>query len=103
MDLPIEKDNVVSAWHIFPIRLNNKAKKSRRKVFDFLKKVGIGVQVHYIPIHLFNLYRRKFGYKRGDFPVAEEYYDNALTLPLFPALKSQEQDYVIRKVKEALR
>ena len=103
IDLPIEKDNVVSAWHIYPIRLNNKAKKSRRKVFDFLKKVGIGVQVHYIPIHLFNLYRRKFGYKRGDFPVAEEYYDNALTLPLFPALKSQEQDYVIRKVKEALR
>src|SRR3989344_887174 len=103
MDLPIEKDNVVSAWHIFPIRLNNKAKKSRRKVFDFLRKAGIGVQVHYIPIHLFTLYKRKFGYKRGDFPVAESYYDSALTLPLFPNLKQKDQDFIIKRVKEALR
>jgi len=101
--LPREQNGCFCAWHIYPIRLNDRAKKSRRQVFDFLRKAGIGVQVHYIPIHLFNLYKHKFGYKRGDFPVTEKYYDSALTLPLFPALKLAQQDYVIRKVKEVLK
>ena len=103
IDLPIEKDNVVSAWHIYPIRLNNKAKKSRRKVFDFLRKANIGVQVHYIPIHFHSLYKKLFGYTKGDFPIAEKYYECALTLPLFPSLKAADQDYIMREVKEVLR
>ena len=102
IDLPIEKDNAISAWHIYPIRLNNKAKKSRREVFDFLRKANIGVQVHYIPIHFHSLYKKLFGYAKGDFPVAEKYYESALSLPLYVSLSKQDQDYVIRKLKESL-
>src|SRR3989344_4904758 len=103
IDLPIEKDNAISAWHIYPIRLNNKAKKSRREVFDFLRKANIGVQVHYIPIHFHSLYKKLFGYAKGDFPITEKYYESALSLPLYVSLSKQDQDYVIRKLKEALR
>ncbi|OGD89928.1 UDP-4-amino-4,6-dideoxy-N-acetyl-beta-L-altrosamine transaminase [Candidatus Curtissbacteria bacterium RIFCSPLOWO2_01_FULL_39_62] len=119
LELPIEQKGYYCAWHIYPIRIEGNYKRSRKQVFDFLKKAGINVQVHYIPIHLFNLYKNKFGYKQslrsssfdelrtaglktGGFPVAETYYKNALTLPLFVGLKGKDQDYIIRKVKEAL-
>ena len=68
-----------------------------------LKDRGIGTQVHYIPVHYQPYYIKRLGYKKGDFPASEKYYDSTLTLPLFPALKPTEQDYVIGKVKEVLK
>ena len=99
--LPMEKDNYSCAWHIYPIRIISN-KITRKEFFDKLRTAGIDVQVHYTPIHLFNFYKRKFNYQKENFPVAEKYYKSTLTLPLFPDLKPQDQDYIIRKVEEAL-
>jgi len=99
--LPVEKDNYFCAWHIYPIRIISN-KIARKEFFDKLRRAGIGVQVHYIPIHLFNFYKRKFDYQNNNFPVAEKYYQQALTLPLFVGLKGEDQEYIIREVKEAL-
>lgn len=84
-----------SAWHLYPIQVKN-----RKKVFDKLQKKGIGVQVHYMPLHLHPFYRDKFGYKKKDFPVAEEYYEKAISLPIFPKMTNKEIQYIINSVKK---
>ena len=76
--------------------------KTRRQVFEELRAKGIGVHVHFIPLHLHPYYRDRFGYGRGDFPEAEAYYDSALTVPLFPALTDNECDRVIEAVLETV-
>ena len=65
-----------------------------------MKKLGINLQVHYIPIHLQPYYKEKYGYGNGDFPVAEKYYDRALSFPLYPTLTDSEQEKVISLVKK---
>lgn len=100
--IPYENIPGESAWHLYVIRLDpKKITKDRKDVFDALKKNGIGVNVHYIPVHLQPFYK-KFGFRRGDFPVAEAYYENALSLPLFPNLKQKQQDYVIERLETVL-
>ena len=81
------------SYHLYVVRARN-----RKKLYDFLKVRGINTQVHYIPVHLQPYYRERFGYGRGDFPVAEEYYNQALSLPLYPLLTDKEQDYIIHQV-----
>lgn len=104
MILPVEKAYAKSAYHLYPVRLRLELLKSgRKKVFEALREKGLGVQVHYIPVHLHPFYREKFGYKKGDFPVAESYYERAITLPLFPAMTSIDVKRVIKIVQDALR
>ncbi len=86
----------VSAWHLYVVQVEN-----RRQVYDALREAGIGVAVHYIPVHLQPYYRR-LGFKPGDFPHAEAYYAKALTLPLFPRLTDAEQDRVVAALAKAL-
>ncbi|OYY95900.1 MAG: UDP-4-amino-4,6-dideoxy-N-acetyl-beta-L-altrosamine transaminase [Hydrogenophilales bacterium 28-61-23] len=88
-----------SAWHLYVIRLH--AASRRRAVFEQLRAAGIGVNVHYIPVHLQPDYRR-LGFSAGDFPVAEDYYVRAITLPLYPGLSDTEQDRVVAALREAL-
>jgi dTDP-4-amino-4,6-dideoxygalactose transaminase len=76
--------------------------KSRRQVFEELRGKGIGVHVHYIPLHLLPFYRERFGYKPGDFPTAEAYYWSAITIPLFPAMTDADCDRVIASVLETV-
>lgn len=97
---PLEQHaDTASAWHLFVVRV----KAERRKaVFDKMREAGIGVNVHYIPIHLQPHYRR-LGFKPGDFPIAENYYGKAISLPLFPALTEAEQDFVVASLVSALR
>jgi len=59
-----------------------------------MRKLGIGVNVHYIPVHLQPFYQKK-GFKRGDFPVSEKYYNNVLSLPIFPTMTQQQQEKVV--------
>jgi dTDP-4-amino-4,6-dideoxygalactose transaminase len=68
--------------------------QGRAAVFDALRKAGIGVNVHYIPVHL-QPYYQELGFKPGDFPQAESYYDAALTLPLFAGMTDRQQDEVV--------
>jgi UDP-4-amino-4,6-dideoxy-N-acetyl-beta-L-altrosamine transaminase len=107
-DLPVtpltQKPDRGSAWHLYVVRLDLEAlrPKTRRDVFEALRAAGIGVQVHYIPVHLQPWYR-KMGFRKGMYPAAERYYEEAITLPLYPELTEAEQDRVIAALQEALR
>lgn len=85
VDLPIEKNYVSSAWHLYYIRI--KAAKMRRAVFEKLTNSGIGCQVHYIPVYL-QPYYKKHGYMRGLCPNAEKFYRSEITIPLFQGMSS---------------
>ncbi len=92
----------VSAWHLYAIELDSTRTQAKRAaVFQALRDAGIGVNVHYIPIHTQPHYTR-LGFKRGDFPAAEHYYDHAISLPLFPALTAAQQDTVVDVLAHAL-
>ncbi|MFC1595730.1 UDP-4-amino-4,6-dideoxy-N-acetyl-beta-L-altrosamine transaminase [Candidatus Margulisiibacteriota bacterium] len=93
-----EKNDVFSAWHIFPILVED-----RQSVFNKLRSRGIYVNVHYIPVYYQPYYREKFGYPQGLCPKAENYYEQTLTLPLFPKLTDKEVDYIIEEVKNAIK
>lgn len=105
-DLPVERPwqhpDTYSAFHLYIIRLQQGALgQSRRAVFETLRAQGIGVQVHYIPVHS-QPYYRKLGFCQGDFPVAEAYYEQAISLPMFPTLTFEDQDKVVQVLKDAL-
>ena len=88
------KENRLS-YHLYIIRVQN-----RKDLYEHLRSLQIYTQVHYIPVPLQPYYREKFGYEGGEFPVAEKYYEEALSLPLFPSLTDSEQNYVISSVLE---
>lgn len=86
-----------SSYHLYPIQVNDRA-----RVFAELRENGIGVNVHYIPIHRQPFYAA-MGFRKGDFPVAESYYDNAISIPLYAGLTDADQDTVIEKLRRATR
>lgn len=91
-----------SAWHLYVIRIDaRRAGKTRRQVYDAMRAAGIGVQVHYIPVHL-QPYYRALGFKPGHCAEAERYAEEALSLPLYPALSEREQDAVVASLKQSL-
>jgi len=87
-----------SAWHLYMVELTQ---HDRQDVYQQLHNNGVGVNVHYIPIHL-HPYYQQLGFKSGDFPHSEHFYQNALTLPLFPSLTDVEQTKVIDVLHEVL-
>ncbi|HET6159790.1 MAG TPA: UDP-4-amino-4,6-dideoxy-N-acetyl-beta-L-altrosamine transaminase [Dongiaceae bacterium] len=92
-----------SAWHLYVIRIDPKrAGKTRRQVYDSMRAADIGVQVHYLPVHL-QPYYRALGFKPGHCPEAELYSDQALSLPLYPAMSDADQDQVVETLKKSLR
>ena len=82
------------AYHLYVIKVAD-----RKGLYDFLREHNIFAQVHYIPAHTMPYYRNQ-GYKKGDFPEAEAYYSECLSLPMYPSLTAEEQEFVIGKVKE---
>jgi dTDP-4-amino-4,6-dideoxygalactose transaminase len=97
--VPEEENYAKSSWHIYPIQVNP---EKRMKIFESLQKMGIKVHVHYMPLHLHPFYMKQFGYKKGDFKNAEEYYNSAITIPLFPKMNKREINYVVSAVKRAV-
>lgn len=92
-----------SALHLFVIRLDlDRISKTRRQVFDELRNAGILVNVHYIPVHTQPYYQEQ-GFKEGDFPHAETYYNEAISLPIFPGLSEADQDFIISTLENILR
>lgn len=87
------------AYHLYPILLEPRI--NRREFYDYMRLHNIGVQIHYIPIHLQPFYQSMFAYRAGDFPEAENFYYREISLPIFPALSRDEQDYVIESIKAA--
>ena len=101
--LPGQHPDSYSAYHLYVIRLNLQLLgKTRLDVFQALRQAGIGVNAHYIPVHTQPYYRR-LGFERGDFPEAERYYDEAITLPLFYTLSEEDQNYVIDNLRKVLQ
>ena len=68
-----------------------------------MKSQSINLQVHYIPIHLQPYYRKYFNFKKGDFPKAEKFYENEVSLPIYPDLNNEEVEYVIKHTKSSLK
>jgi dTDP-4-amino-4,6-dideoxygalactose transaminase len=97
--LPVPRPSVKSAWHIYCIRLKDASR--RRSVFERLRGLNIGVQVHYIPVY-FHPYYRRLGYKKGMCKKAEDYYRRAITLPIHPGMTDRDVHYVVRTLKESL-
>jgi len=101
--LPTVKDYAKSSWHLFPIRIREEMLNAdRNKMIKALKAENIGVNVHYIPIHMHTYYQKNFGFKEGDFPKAEKIYSSIITLPLFPKMSEQDADDVIKAVRKTI-
>lgn len=101
---PIESEDVKAVYHIYVIQLRNELLKvGRREVFEALRAENIGVNVHYMPLHLHPFYQRQFGYKKGDYPRAERYYEGAITLPIFPRMSDADVEDVVQAVKKVTR
>jgi len=101
--LPKELHEVESSYHLYIIQLSGEIDDHRRSaVFAALRDRGIGAQVHYMPLHLQPYYARALGYHPGDFPLAESYYQRAITLPLYPKMTDEQVERVIAVVREVL-
>lgn len=102
LNLPTLINEAYSSYHLYVVTLRlDDIAATRREIFDAMRLDGIGVNVHYIPIHLQPYYQR-MGFKIGDFPNSEAYYRRALTLPLYPNLSKAEQSRVVEVLRRAL-
>lgn len=100
--LPARPPTKRSSWHLYVVEiLPEEGVSARAAVFQHLREAGIGVNVHYIPIHLHPHYRA-MGFAPGQFPACENYYANALSIPLYPALGDEQQDRVVAALARAL-
>lgn len=95
--LPYVKPNIRSAWHLYVVKVREDSNVCRKDLFDYLRSKNIGVNVHYIPVHT-QPYYQNLGFKSGDFPISEDYYAHAISLPMHTRLSMDEQDYVIKTV-----
>lgn len=96
-----QNEQALSAYHLMLCQIEPEASLDRDTLFDQLRAEGIGCQVHYIPIHL-QPYFQRLGFRQGDFPNAEQYYQACISLPLFPALDTEAQDQVITTIRNLL-
>ena len=96
---PSVRPDVTPAWHLYPIRIDlTEYDADRGEIFRALRAENIGVNVHYIPVHLHPYYRDQFGYKSGDYPVAEAAYEQLISLPMFHGMFDQDIEDVITAV-----
>jgi perosamine synthetase len=94
-------EDVINAYHLYVVRIKKDiAGKGRAEVFAAMRDAGIGVNVHYVPVYLHPYYQKTFGYGQGLCPVAENAYEEILSLPMFPALTTEDQQVVINSLIE---
>lgn len=103
LKIPTEPENVSSCFHLYAVQIDfGLLGKPRTQVMQELRDKGIGTQVHYIPVPAQPYYKETYGYEDGDYPVAEQYYERELSLPLYPGLSDKDVEMVIQAVKEEL-
>jgi perosamine synthetase len=101
---PGVRPEVHPAWHLYPVRLElEKLSVTRNEVFQALRAENIGINVHYIPVHLHRYYRDRFGYNEGEYPIAEDAYHRLISLPMFHGMCDAEVDDVIAAVGKVLK
>jgi dTDP-4-amino-4,6-dideoxygalactose transaminase len=92
------------AWHLYVLRWRlDRLGLGRNAIIERLRELNVGTSVHFIPIHLHPYYQRTFGYRRGDFPIAEALYERIVSLPLYPAMRDEDAQYVIDCVTDIAR
>lgn len=102
LTVPYQHPDTNSAWHIYVVRADfAKLKITKQELFAKMKEKGIVLNLHYIPVHT-QPYYQKLGFEWGDFPVSENYYQEAFTLPLYYSLTDEQQDEVVQALKEVL-
>jgi protein involved in polysaccharide export with SLBB domain len=102
--LPPTDSRARPAWHLYVVQLPlERLTAGRLEFFQALRQEGLGVNVHYIPIHLQPYYREKFSTAPGDFPHAEAYYARAISLPMYPAMTDDDVQHVVSTVRQVLR
>ena len=101
--VPAVRQDVNPAWHLYPIRMDlEKTRVDRGQVFKALRAENIGVNVHYIPVHLHPYYRDELGCRAGDYPIAEDAYERLLSLPMFHGMSDQDVEDVIAAVRKVI-
>lgn len=101
-DTPVEKAYAKSAWHLYPVRLKDAYKVRKAEIFSRLRERGVGVQVHYIPVHL-QPYYQQLGYSSGLCPNAEDFYEREISIPLYPGMSDEDINYVVENIFETFR
>ena len=87
------------AYHLYPLQIDfDKLTLSKLEFFQKMKESGINLQVHYIPVHLQPFYQKNYGFSTGDFPVSENFYKNCFSVPMYPALKIEDQKFIIQTI-----
>jgi dTDP-4-amino-4,6-dideoxygalactose transaminase len=103
VEIPFQLENTYSGLHLYAIRLRLKEIGiSHKEVFDAMRSNGVGVNLHYIPVHIQPFYK-SLGFKDGDFPEAEKYYAEALSLPVYPDLSENDQTKVVDVLSSVLK
>lgn len=91
------------AYHLYPLQIKfDKLKLDKKEFYNRLKELGVVFQVHYIPVHLQPFYRKRFGFKSGDFPVAEKFYEREISIPIYPGLKKPDLKFICNAIIKAL-
>lgn len=93
LKLPTVLPNIESAWHLYPVQVQS-SRVSRDQLIATLRAHNIGTSVHFIPLHLMSYYQRRFGYQRGEFPVAESVFNRIVSLPFFPRMTDSDIERV---------
>lgn len=103
LTLPYQLPETYSGLHLYVIRLKlSSVDKSHRQIFDALRENGIGVNVHYIPVHT-QPYYQNMGFRAGDFPEAESYYQEAISLPMYHLMTLEQQNEVVSVLTKILK
>jgi dTDP-4-amino-4,6-dideoxygalactose transaminase len=102
--VPHVKKNIFHAYHLYPLIIDfKKIKIIKLELLNYFLKNKFRLQVHYKPIHLYKFYQKKYSYKLGDFPVAEKFYENEISLPVHPNLKTNDQFYFLDLFKKFIK
>ena len=99
LTIPKTKNSVVHSYHLYPLQIDfERINENKVQLFEEMKLANVNLQVHYIPVHLQPYYRNNFGFKVGDYPVAENFYSNEVSLPIHFDLSFSDQEKLIEKV-----
>lgn len=102
LDVLHASDGCTASYHLYSILLHPSLKRSRKAIFESMRANGIGVQVHYIPVH-YHPYYKALGFKKGSYPVAEEFYEREISIPMFYSMNDDDVEQVIEKVLHSVR
>jgi len=97
--IPKSRNLMDHAYHLYPLQINfEELNLTKSEFFEKMGKVRINLQVHYIPVHLQPFYKKRYGFNVGDYPLAEKFYDRAVSIPIYPSLTDAEVEKVVENI-----